>query len=218
MKRRFAKTGDDLHCRTGVSAVQLFHFLEDDLTTTNPACWAADTRRLQYLDDLNDELYKSILARSTIMSKMESMPLDVPPRPSDERAAGSGEPSPDSSFTTRLTPDSDSDDDLDHGTHNGESYKLQSRRKDAEKGVVGHDAFEDDEDEDTLPHERRRASVSTVQSYQLYTPDEERAVVRKFDRKLVLFVALLYMLSFLDRSSTPYLPRVVIVSTNAPQI
>jgi hypothetical protein len=43
--------------------------------------------------------------------------------------------------------------------------------------------------------------VSTVQSYQLYTPDEEKAVVRKFDRRLVLFVALLYMLSFLDRSS-----------------
>lgn len=49
---------------------------------------------------------------------------------------------------------------------------------------------------------RRRPSVaSTVMSFQLYTPDEERRVVRKFDRRLVLFVALLYMLSFLDRSS-----------------
>lgn len=35
----------------------------------------------------------------------------------------------------------------------------------------------------------------------VYTADEERAVVRKFDRRLVLFVALLYLLSFLDRSS-----------------
>lgn len=35
----------------------------------------------------------------------------------------------------------------------------------------------------------------------LYTADEESAVVRKFDRRLVLFVALLYLLSFLDRSS-----------------
>lgn len=34
-----------------------------------------------------------------------------------------------------------------------------------------------------------------------YTAEEERAIVRKFDRRLVLFVALLYMLSFLDRSS-----------------
>lgn len=35
-----------------------------------------------------------------------------------------------------------------------------------------------------------------------YTPDEERTVVRKFDRKLVVFMAVLYLLSFLDRSST----------------
>ncbi|OIW31742.1 MFS general substrate transporter, partial [Coniochaeta ligniaria NRRL 30616] len=44
-------------------------------------------------------------------------------------------------------------------------------------------------------------STSTAASFTLYTPDEERAVVRKFDRKLVVFVALLYMLSFLDRSN-----------------
>jgi hypothetical protein len=47
-----------------------------------------------------------------------------------------------------------------------------------------------------------RLSASSVESFQLYTPDEEKTVRRKFDRKLVLFVALLYMLSFLDRSST----------------
>ncbi|QPH16254.1 hypothetical protein C2857_000852 [Epichloe festucae Fl1] len=46
-----------------------------------------------------------------------------------------------------------------------------------------------------------RLSVSTVASFQLYTPDEEAAVKRKFDRKLVLFLALLFMLSFLDRSN-----------------
>ena len=38
-------------------------------------------------------------------------------------------------------------------------------------------------------------------SFMLYTPDEERAVVKRLDIRLVLFVALLYMLSFLDRSS-----------------
>lgn len=38
----------------------------------------------------------------------------------------------------------------------------------------------------------------------VYTAEEERAVVQKFDRRLVLFVALLYMLSFLDRSSSSY--------------
>ena len=35
----------------------------------------------------------------------------------------------------------------------------------------------------------------------LYTPEEERRVVRKMDRNLVFFLAGLYMLSFLDRSS-----------------
>jgi hypothetical protein len=105
--------------------------------------------------------------------------------------------SPESSATTRFTPDSDSDEsDLEMGEL-GDSFKLQKR----EKSEVDHAA--DDEDEERY-HDapRRRASVSTVQSYQLYTPDEERAVVRKFDKRLVLFVALLYMLSFLDRSST----------------
>ncbi|KAK0718117.1 major facilitator superfamily domain-containing protein [Lasiosphaeria miniovina] len=53
-------------------------------------------------------------------------------------------------------------------------------------------------------HERRRrrgASISTTASFQLYTPDEEKAVVRKFDTRLVVFVALLYMLGFVDRSN-----------------
>lgn len=35
-----------------------------------------------------------------------------------------------------------------------------------------------------------------------YTPQEEKAVIKKFDRHLVLFIAFLYMLGFLDRSST----------------
>ncbi|KOS21363.1 putative transporter [Escovopsis weberi] len=48
---------------------------------------------------------------------------------------------------------------------------------------------------------RSTLSVSTVEDYQLYTKEEELAVRTKFDRKLVLFVALLYMLSFLDRSN-----------------
>lgn len=47
----------------------------------------------------------------------------------------------------------------------------------------------------------RRPSVDSVQSYELYTPDEDRAVLKKLDRRLVSFMALLYCLSFLDRSS-----------------
>ena len=50
-------------------------------------------------------------------------------------------------------------------------------------------------------HTSTIASASALQNVMLYTPDEEQSIIRKFDRRLVLFVALLYMLSFLDRSS-----------------
>ena len=64
-------------------------------------------------------------------------------------------------------------------------------------GLELEDAHSDSDEEERSP----RASVSTLQSFMLYTPDEETSVIRKFDCRLVLFVALLYMLSFLDRSS-----------------
>jgi hypothetical protein len=44
---------------------------------------------------------------------------------------------------------------------------------------------------------------SSVESFELYTPDEDKALLRKLDTRLVLFLALLYMLSFLDRGSMP---------------
>jgi hypothetical protein len=43
----------------------------------------------------------------------------------------------------------------------------------------------------------------SVESFELYTPDEEKALLKKLDTRLVLFLALLYMLSFLDRGSMP---------------
>ncbi|KAL6710422.1 hypothetical protein ACN47E_009368 [Coniothyrium glycines] len=60
--------------------------------------------------------------------------------------------------------------------------------------------IEHDED-DEATRSMRRASADSVQSYELYTPDEDKAVLKKLDRKLVLFMALLYCLSFLDRSN-----------------
>lgn len=54
---------------------------------------------------------------------------------------------------------------------------------------------------DGLLPSARRASIDSIQSYELYTPDEDMAVLRRLDRKLVSFMALLYCLSFLDRSS-----------------
>jgi hypothetical protein len=57
-----------------------------------------------------------------------------------------------------------------------------------------------EEHNDHLPS-TSRASVDSARSYELYTHDEDRAVLRRLDRKLVSFMALLYCLSFLDRSS-----------------
>lgn len=102
-----------------------------------------------------------------------------------------------SSHANRLTPEPDSgDSDFDDDYDGHESIELQPQDKEADFG--GAPLRTDDGDSYALP---RRDSASTTQSFQLYTPDEERAVVRKFDKRLVLFVALLYMLSFLDRSS-----------------
>ncbi|KAH8912189.1 MFS general substrate transporter [Coniochaeta sp. PMI_546] len=117
----------------------------------------------------------------------------------------------------QLTPESDSDDD-DAAIHpnvgllgqgHGDStevYELKDRREQSGPDDEGHYASDDDEKDDShggsrLGRGRRAGSTSTAASFTLYTPDEERAVVRKFDRKLVVFVALLYMLSFLDRSN-----------------
>ncbi|KAK1998766.1 major facilitator superfamily transporter [Colletotrichum falcatum] len=79
------------------------------------------------------------------------------------------------------------------GGGGGQAYELESLRRPPARNdeAWGEDA----------PSLRRRTSTSTVASFQLYTHDEERSVVRKHDRKLVVFVALLFMLSFLDRSN-----------------
>ena len=60
---------------------------------------------------------------------------------------------------------------------------------------------EKEDEEDPYARSTRRLSFDSVQSYELYTPDEDKKVLRKLDRKLVGFMALLYCLSFLDRTS-----------------
>jgi len=120
-----------------------------------------------------------------------------------------------------LTPESDSEDEgsanaaaglLGRG-HEGTSevYELKDRCELSRPAEAGGSSSSSDEDKEDaqgsrISRRRRRASTSTAASFTLYTPDEERAVVRKFDRKLVVFVALLYMLSFLDRSSKKPFP------------
>ncbi|TGJ83043.1 hypothetical protein E0Z10_g5698 [Xylaria hypoxylon] len=87
--------------------------------------------------------------------------------------------------------------------NDGETYELQEIGGSATRDGEYH---EDEEDAHMMhggnrkQHERR-LSDSIVASFQLYTPDEEKAVIRKFDRRLVMFLAFCYMLSFVDRSN-----------------
>ena len=93
--------------------------------------------------------------------------------------------------------DEDGQRDVDSGF--AASYELQDLSARAgRKSARGLDA---EGGEGYAPSGRRRLSESTAASFQLYTPDEEQAVVRKFDRRLVLFLSICYMLSFIDRSS-----------------
>ena len=68
-------------------------------------------------------------------------------------------------------------------------------------GAVNTPIDDNEHEKELFNLHSRRGSNATVETFMLYTPDEEQLVIRKFDRNLVLFVALLYMLSFLDRSS-----------------
>lgn len=114
--------------------------------------------------------------------------------------------------STHLTPDSDSDDDIALAELEVEGgYELRPLNKEgqavsgAEDYIDGDEDGESDDEEDhngtsagLQKSHRRRASAA---SFELYTPDEERRVLRKLDIRLVLFVALLYLMSFLDRSN-----------------
>lgn len=86
--------------------------------------------------------------------------------------------------------DEDDIDDNDHDDH-----------EETPETIYRSEAFDADNDgldtSSVAPQRKRRRAPS----FTLYTPDEERTVLRRLDRRLVLFVALLYMLSFLDRSN-----------------
>ena len=115
------------------------------------------------------------------------------------------------SRVAQLTPQDDSD-DPDLGALD-EDYQGIELKQQGRENWTRSDRPDDANDNGIASVAPRRNSSSTTHSFQLYTPDEERAVIRKFDRKLVLFVSLLYMLSFLDRSSMQPAPTALPVHT-----
>lgn len=113
--------------------------------------------------------------------------------------------------SAEFTLDDSDDEDLRSAIGGSETYELRER-DDRRRVGGGASAIWDADADDPLvggissSSSRRALSPGSVASFQLYTPDEDRAVRRKFDRRLVLFVALLFMLSFLDRSSMHFSP------------
>ena len=120
--------------------------------------------------------------------------LHLPPS-----AAGNTSAS-DSSASPQFTPVSNGSEEEYPGSTSAKSpvgnLRLQTNfddRADAVSDIEeenGYDSLEE------LERKDRR-----VQSRPKFTPEEEREVVKVFDRRLVPFLALLYLLAFLDRSS-----------------
>lgn len=74
-----------------------------------------------------------------------------------------------------------------------ESIELESvGKRSPSMSNLGEEIHEAEEDQSFKPRDKAV----------IYTSEEEKVVLRKLDRNLVLFLAILYMLSFLDRSST----------------
>lgn len=105
---------------------------------------------------------------------------------------------------TVLTPEFDSDESpLDerrpppdvHGE--GDDSRRLARPSYGPSELSDSQTESDEEDEDKFGEQRQRSSVEPND----FTAEEEEAVVRKLDRKLVMFLGFLYMLSFLDRSN-----------------
>lgn len=105
----------------------------------------------------------------------------------------------------RYTPEPDSDDGEEpyvlHGSGDPNAYEMKELGTRTSRDEDRTYELSDFEDEDQLWVDGTHSRRTSVQSFELYTPDEERAVRRKLDTHLVVFVAVLYMISFLDRSN-----------------
>ncbi|KAL8876954.1 MAG: hypothetical protein Q9192_008770, partial [Flavoplaca navasiana] len=87
-------------------------------------------------------------------------------------------------------------------------YEMQNARRDSAQASASSSRHSTDDEE--MPADAEKVMLEDFDdspdlanhsaSAAPYSSEEEQAVLRKFDRHLVLFIALLYMLGFLDRS------------------
>lgn len=86
--------------------------------------------------------------------------------------------------------------------HDSESQGVELKRLKHVRGSrEDHESATDDDEPNAALPSPRSSSDSSTHTFELYTPDEEKAVLRRLDTRLVLFMSFLYLLSFLDRSS-----------------
>lgn len=87
--------------------------------------------------------------------------------------------------------------------HDEDAYELNDYRKRMKESKSYGDATSDDgEHVVTRVRTSSESSAASDVCMRPYTAEEERKVRRKLDLHVVLFMSFLYMLSFLDRSST----------------
>ena len=83
--------------------------------------------------------------------------------------------------------------DPDETAPTGSNVKTTGYGKDSEEDIDSEDDFD--------LREITAASAKSKTTSKDYTDAEERTILRKFDRRLILFLSLLYLFSFLDRSN-----------------
>jgi len=118
-----------------------------------------------------------------------------------------------SSRPTSRQPSATRSDVRQHGrsdsTHSGLARHDEHHSVTADGGAprapTEHDPSSNESEDEEEKRQTRLTRANTLSKD--YTEKEELAVIKKFDRKLVLFLAFLYLLSFLDRSSTHLHPR-----------
>ena len=106
--------------------------------------------------------------------------------------------------TASVEPLRDADDDgYEMAEMSKDGKRVDEECGDVQQAMAGAEEQDSEHEDDRAPlaGTGRRRRRSSLQSFQLYTPDEEAKVRHKLDTRLVLFVALLYMMAFLDRSN-----------------
>ncbi|KAF3935584.1 hypothetical protein ABW19_dt0203656 [Dactylella cylindrospora] len=81
--------------------------------------------------------------------------------------------------------------ELDQHSHASENIELQALRRNTQDAETSSQVIADGDSDDS----------DLDETYLLYTEEDTKRVVKRFDRYLVPFLAMLYMLSFLDRSN-----------------